>query len=103
MRAQAGSTELFVGESAARCTWREFLGGYAEQIRALPHASAPLGGYFNDLRLEQKALWATLLPITARVLKDTRGAAAREICLEQSRHWALDRVDRMLSSAGHGP
>ena len=103
MRAQAGSTELFVGESPARCTWREFLGGYAEQIRALPHASAPLGGYFNDLRLEQKALWATLLPITARVLKDTRGAAAREVCLEQSRHWALDRVDRMLSSAGHGP
>jgi len=101
--ARAGSTELFVEGSPARCTWRQFLGGYAEQIRALPDAAAPLGGYFNDLRPEQKALWATLLPITARVLRDTRGAAAREVCLERSRQWALDRVDRMLSSTGHGP
>jgi hypothetical protein len=86
-------------QSPPRCHWREFLGNYAEALRALPDPSAPLGAYFNRLRSEQKELWATLLPIAAGVLRETRGSISSDICLDQSRQWALDRVDRVVKDS----
>ncbi len=84
-------------DAPARSTWKEFLARYAEQTRALPVPSAPLGRYFSGLRPEQRALWATLLPITARVLREGPDGADRARCLEESRQWALQRVNRVLA------
>ncbi len=87
-------------ETPARCHWREFLRGYSEALRALPGPSAPLAGYFTGLRPEQRTLWTTLLPICARILRDTVGEVGKDTCLEQSRRWALDRVGRAVEDSG---
>lgn len=88
------------GDTAARCDWKEFLGDYSEALRALPRPSSPLAGYFNRLRPEQKAVWATLLPIAARILRETQGLESRDTCLVQSLRWALGRVERAVEDPG---
>ncbi|HVP17685.1 MAG TPA: 6-hydroxymethylpterin diphosphokinase MptE-like protein [Spirochaetia bacterium] len=93
----SGSEADPIEESPAQISWQEFLAGYAESIRALPLPSSPLGGYFSGLPGEQRGLWATLLPITARILREAGGKADRAESLDAARLWALERVDRMLT------
>jgi len=87
--------------TSAQSTWREFLRRYTDAVRELPLPSSPLGVYFPRLRSEQRELWATLLPIAATVLRETRGWESRATCLELSRQWALGRLTRLLSTDAH--
>ena len=82
--------------------WSDFLSHYGETLRALPDPSPPLGGYFNRLSAAQRELWATVLPITARIQREAGGLARGPACLQESRRWALDRVERMKSLSAHG-
>ena len=86
----------------ARCSWKSFLGGYREAVRALPSLSEPLGGCLAALNPAQRGLWTTLLPISARFLRETGGVESRAACLEMSRSWALNRAERTLGSEHHG-
>jgi hypothetical protein len=89
--------------SAASCGWREFLGRYAEALRAIPAPTDPAGVYYQGLTPDLKEILTTILPITACIQRGTQGTEASSDCLEQSRRWALTRVTRSLSAASHGP
>ncbi|MGO9410222.1 MAG: 6-hydroxymethylpterin diphosphokinase MptE-like protein [Spirochaetia bacterium] len=84
-------------DAPAQRGWSEFLSDYGEALRALPDPAAPLGRYFYGLSAERKKLWATILPIAARIQRDAKGTENGAACLQESRQWALDRVDRMTS------
>jgi hypothetical protein len=88
--------------STASCGWREFLGRYAEALRAIPAPTEPAGAYYQGLTPELKEILTTILPITACIQRETQGTAASSDCLEQSRRWALTRLTRSLSVASHG-
>jgi 6-hydroxymethylpterin diphosphokinase MptE-like len=86
----------------ARCPWSDFLRDYAEAVRALPAPSTPLGLHFAALMPSQRELWATLLPVAARLMRETQGTVSNTDCLEGSRQWALGSMERMLRPGAQG-
>lgn len=98
LEAFSGSTFGPVEDFPARAPWQVFLREYSESIRSLPQPRSPLGDYFTGLAAEQKGLWATVLPVAARVFRDADGGADRAASLELSRQWVLERVGRMLAA-----
>jgi Protein of unknown function DUF115 len=69
----------------------QFLAAYSRSLEALPAFSA-------SSPANERELWFTLLPAAARVVKEGRqpGPSA----LEEARHWALERLGRVIPSPG---
>ena len=80
----------------ARCSWREFLASYARDLAALPALGRAPGLSFHCLPGPQRELWATLLPVAARVLLEPADSQHSVPAIEMARTWALSRVRRVL-------
>ena len=79
--------------------WREFLAGYAGLLESLPPARGALDAAARaDLGTGE--LWATLLPIAARVVRD--GTPPGPAALEEARRWAIQRSLRTVASGDAG-
>ena len=101
----AASGEELWKSGRARCSWRDFLGAYARDLAALPALGRFPGRSFHDLEAPQRELWATLLPVAARVLMECADSGHSVPALEMARTWALSRVTRVLTgrvSPHHG-
>jgi hypothetical protein len=88
--------------SPAQRPWQDFLRDYADSVRALSIPSDPLGLHFASLAPARREIWATLLPIAARFLRETQGAVSNAVCLDRSRQWALGSMDRLLGAEAQG-
>jgi hypothetical protein len=67
--------------------WREFLSGYARDMRQL-HA------FSKDCSGTARQLWQTLVSVAARVVKE--GFRPGPEAMEEARRWSLERIQRVL-------
>jgi hypothetical protein len=80
------------------CGWRELLDGYADALVALPGLADPPWRSFETLGPAMRELWATLLPIAARVAREKPPSAGTAGCLEEARAWAVSRTRRIVDA-----
>lgn len=85
--------------SHARCGWRQFLAGYVQDLAALDPLGEPAGSSFRSLGEAERELWATLLPISARVIMESTGEAPGASALDSARRWAISRISRVIDTA----
>ena len=97
----SGNTELWDDASSAR-SCLDFLREYRQQLAALPGPAAPVGRWLSGLTVDQRGLWATVLPITAALLREEPECRDRALPLQRSRQWALDRLDLLLGAGIQG-
>ena len=71
-----------------RCGWREFLRGFADELRSLPPLEATRWAAMSSLRPEQRELWNVLLPVAARVEMECANRQKTVPALEEAREWA---------------
>lgn len=105
-RAPASLTPLPVGpmddgwrRSQPRCSWRRFLANYAGDLAALPVLAYPGGSSFRTLHGSEKELWGTLLPVAARVIKESPETAPGAAALDGARQWTLTRISRLIEGS----
>jgi hypothetical protein len=79
---------------------REFLGGYREQIRALPPmpAGTSAGGCLAALGDEGRQILATLLPLAAALRRKEPDVRGGEL-IERTKDYAIAAVDRALGGS----
>jgi hypothetical protein len=99
----SGTGQELWKSSRARCGWRDFLGAYARDLSALPDLGRFPGRAFHDLEPQQRELWATLLPVAARVLMESADERHTVPALERARTWALSRVEHVLTGQAPPP
>lgn len=99
---QRPADRVFFSAGPAEGSWKDFVGEYASELRALPKPRGPYGVYIHSLSARQRDLWTTLYPISAvlrRRLFLTAGAdgGTRDpgvSLLADARDWALDVLGR---------
>jgi hypothetical protein len=80
-----------------RCGWREFLRGFADELRSLPPLEITRWAAMSSLRPEQRELWNVLLPVAARVEMEYANRQKMVPALEEAREWAIRSVERVLT------
>lgn len=97
-RAPGDAPSTFPAQSQPLCGWKDLLAGYAHDIKDLPSTGNRPGSWFRALQPVQRDLLATLLPVAARVIKETGDSVNGPAALEAARAWTLSRIRRVLSA-----
>jgi hypothetical protein len=79
-----------------RCGWRELLRSLADELRDLPALGPSRWTAVSSLRSQERELWNVLLPIAARVEKQSAHMPTAMPAVEEARAWAISRVERAL-------
>jgi len=73
----------------------EFLEHYKSSIASLPKPEKPAAIYLESLKNEEKAVFATILPIAA-YLKNRNSAFSFRELIEETKEYAIKQIDRIL-------
>jgi len=87
--------------SRPSCGWRRFLADYAGDLAALPGLTHPAGSSIRTRHRSEQELWATLLPVAARVILDSPETQPGAAALDGARRWVLSRVSRLIEGSLH--
>jgi len=86
------------GTAGGRCGWRDALEEYAWVVSRLPGLADPPWASLGSLAATQLEAWSTLLPVAARITRESREPMTPAATLDAARSWALAKVRRILDS-----
>jgi len=99
LKGNQGGLVQILSAGAMSMGWEDFLEDYSRRLSALPPLNGPPQDYLEDLGIENRQAWATLLPSAATFRNESPDGPA---AVEKSRLWTMERVRTLLKRNQRG-